>query len=172
MEVGLTRISLSNAPQTGSVASVDYGSFYDITPQTIPAPYSVAQVQIGNTVFNNNIQIASGTQIVFDNAGKYNVEFSLQVTNTSAQERQFYLWLDYLSSPVANSASVITIPKQHAGGNGHVVAAWNFYVDVNAGDNVELMWTSDSILVKLEAITPPVPSIPTIPSVIVTVSSL
>lgn len=170
--MGLTRISLSNAPQAGAGAVSYYGSFYDTTPQTIVSPYAVAQVELNTTVFSQNIQIASGTQIVFDYAGKYNVEFSLQLTNFGSQEHQFYLWLDYLGSAVSNSASVITVPKQHAGGNGHIVAAWNFYVDVNAGDNIELVWTADSTNVSIEAITPPVPQIPAIPSVILTVSSI
>jgi hypothetical protein len=160
-------------PQTSSSSSPDYGSFYDTTIQTIPFAYIGAQVQLNTTVLTNNIQISSGTQIVFNNAGKYNLEFSLQVTNLDSQEHQFYLWYDYLGTAVSNSASVITIPKQHGGGNGQHVAAWNFYIDVlNAGDNVELVWTSDSTLVTLETISPPAPSIPQIPSVIVTVSSL
>ena len=171
MQAGLTRISLSNAPQTG-VSNSYYGSFYDTTRQTIGAPYAIAQIELNTTVFNQNIQIASGTQIVFDYAGKYNIEFSLQLQNLSNQEQDFYLWLDYLGSAVSNSASVVSVPKQHAGGDGFLVPAWNFYVNVNAGDNVELVWTASSTQVRIEPVTPPVPQIPSIPSVIVTVSKI
>jgi len=172
MQMGLTRISLSNAPQAGTGATSYYGSFYDTTRQTISSPYAISQIQLNTTVFSQNIQIASGTQIVFDYAGKYNVEFSLQLQNISGQEQEFYLWLDYLGSAVANSASVITVPKQHALGDGFIVAAWNFYVDVNAGDNVELVWTASDTNVRIEPVVPPVVQIPSIPSVIVTVSKI
>jgi len=170
--MGLTRISLSNAPQTGAGAASYYGSFFDTTAQTILSPLAETLITYNNTVFNNGVSIASGSQIVFNNAGKYNIEFSLQLVNKNGQEREFYLWLKYLSNPVAWSASVITVPKQHALGNGHLVPSWNFFVDVNAGDNCELAWTATSTQVSIEKLTPPAGYIPNIPSVILTVNKI
>lgn len=159
-------------PSTVTSTQAVYGSFYDTTAQSINAPLAETLITYNQTVLSQGVSIQSGSQIVFNSAGVYNIQFSLQLVNKNGQEREFYLWLKQNSNPVAWSASVVTVPRQHALGDGHLVPAWNFLVDVNAGDNCELAWTATNTLVTIEKLTPPAGYIPNIPSVILTVEKI
>jgi hypothetical protein len=151
-----------------TATSIKYGSFYDNTIQTIAAPFEEKTVAINTTAYSNDVTLAMN-RLYFATVGMYNIQVSLQVTNTYNQAQLFYLWFAYNGVAIADSASIATIPSTHGGNNGHYIFAMNLFVDVLApGDNIELKWTADLASIQLEAITPGIGTIPASPSVIVT----
>ena len=64
-----------------------------------------------------------------------------------------------------NSATVVRIP----GNNSEDVAAWNFLLQMNAGDYFELMWEVDNTGVSLHA-DPATAVHPAVPSIILSVT--
>ena len=176
MQAGLTRISLSNAPQTGATQQYKYGSFSSSAIQSIAAPNVAQKVEFPNAnsfISADGISVAGvgGTDIVFDKAGYYSLDFELQVANTSNQEQEFYVALYYAGfGQFPLSTRVVTIPRQTFFGHGHHVICLNYFVNVDTdGDNYYLMIAATSTLCKLETVA--IPAFSTTPSASVNVSS-
>lgn len=143
-----------------------YGSFYDTTTQ-IPAAINVAYAMTFNTVdLSFGVTRGSPTSRIFvDRSNIYNVQFSAQVHKTSGGVGLVYVWLRKNGTNVPDSTGQIRIQ----GNDGETLAAWNYIIQLNAGDYIELMWEVDDTSVELlaEAATAIHPSIP---SVILTVT--
>ena len=54
---------------------------------------------------------------------------------------------------------------------GYLVAAWNFFVDINAGDWIELCWATSDISIEIES-TISASVYPSIPSLIITTNKV
>jgi hypothetical protein len=150
--------------------SLDYGAFSDLNNQIISVPFEVKTAKITLTDFSNGVTLGAD-QLVFATAGVYNIQVSMQVTNSAVQAHEFYFWWAINGNNITNSTSIVTIDSRHGGVNGHALPTMNIFVSVNAGDNVELRWTADNINVRIEAVAPPVGA-PIAPSVIITATQL
>jgi hypothetical protein len=150
-----------------------FGYFWDELTQTNPDP-AVANAMLYRVNGDmNGISIVDDSRITFANAGVYNLEFSIQLSKTNGSSSDIYLWLRQQNFDVPFSATAMTIQ----GNTQKLVAAWNFYVTVAAGDNVQIMWTSTDTSVQITAAPATAvngihPYIPEIPSVIMTVEQV
>ena len=158
--------ALQQMPPPKEFRTPRYGSFYDTTTQ-IPAAINVAYAMTFNTVdLSFGVTRGSPTSRIFvDRPNIYNVQFSAQVHKTSGGVGLVYVWLRKNGTNVPDSTGQIRIQ----GNNGETLAAWNYIIQLNAGDYIELMWEVDDTSVELlaEAATAIHPSIP---SVILTVT--
>ena len=152
-----------------------YGSFYDTTTQTpavINTGYPITLNSVGNKVNDGpmtyGVYIGAPTSRVYvDISANYNIQFSLQLTSSSAAAKNITIWLRVDGIDVPSSATVITI----TGNNVNTVAAWNFVINLTANNYFELVWSADStnVSIKSSAATAYAPAIP---GVILTVTSL
>ena len=109
------------------------------------------------------------TSIKVAQSGEYNITFSAQMTKTDGGTDIVYIWLrkNNLDVPWSNTGLVLT------GSGAKQVAAWNFFVGLNAGESVELMWGSiDSAAEILAEGGGANPTRPEIPSLILTVNQV
>lgn len=147
-------------------------SFYDTTHQTASANTATA-IGCNTTDISRGISVVSGNRFTVSRKGTYNVQFSAQLLNTDSAEHNISIWFRKNGSDVANSTTDITVPSKHGSYDGAAVAAWNFFIDLLAGEYVQLMWSTPSTLVSLDytaARTTPVR--PAVPSVIVTMNEV
>jgi len=152
-----------------------YGSFYDTTTQSISVINTAYAITLNSTANKINdgpltygIYIGTPTSRVYvDNTANYNIQFSLQLYSSSASAKNVSIWLRVNGVDVADSATLITI----TGNAVATVAAWNFVINLAAGDYFELMWAADSTNVTIKSSAAAAPS-PAIPGVIMTVTSL
>jgi len=156
-----------------------YGSFYDITDQTGDA-YEILTMKLGNTdtSVTNGVSIVNDgagnpTQITVNETGVYDIQFSAQMVKDSGNSStKATIWLRKNGTDVPDSATYVSFP----GNSVYIVAAWNFFVQLNAGQYAQLMWHIDSnvdngLLIAHEpAGTSPVH--PAVPSLIVTVNKV
>lgn len=144
-----------------------YGSFSDTTHQTANVANTAYEVRFNTTEFSQGHYIRNNTEIVANTTGVYNYQFSMQLTSTSAALHNAYIWIRKNSVDIPNTATILSFSqnKQYA------VAAWNFFVDMNAGDHVHLMWAVDDTRISIAA--PAATAFcPAVPSVILTVSAI
>ena len=149
------------------------GSFLDLTDQSAEVNTATA-ITFDTTVIASGVSIVSDSRITFARKAVYNLAFSAQLVNASTtDDATVSIWLSKNNSAVANSNSDVTVAKKHAGGDGKLVAAWNFFIDANEGDYAELYW---STTVAATAITHQAaqtsPARPATPSVILTVNEV
>jgi hypothetical protein len=158
---------------TGAGGAIGYwGSFYDVANQTAAATGTPYAVRLSNTDPNSNgVSIVSSSRITFANAGVYNIQYSLQFTNSDTQLHDVDVWIrkndSGTSGDVPDSNSQYTVPNKHGGINGNLIAAINYILNLNAGDYIEVMWSTTSTQVSLNAFSATA-SVPETPSAIVT----
>lgn len=143
-----------------------YGSFYDTTTQTAAAINTAYAMTFNTSDLSYGVTVGTPTSRIYvDTPNVYNVQFSAQLDKTAGGVGLVWIWLRKNGVNVPDSAGQIRIQ----GNNAEVLAAWNYLVQLNAGDYIELMWEVDdtSVILLAEAASAVHPSIP---SVILTVT--
>lgn len=146
-----------------------YGAFSDVTDQSVIANTATV-INIGSTDFASGVSIVDGSKITVAGAGKYNLQFSAQLYNTDTQIHDVSIWFRVNGVDLANSTSEVSVPNSHGGKTGRLIAAWNIPFSLNAGDYIQLVWSSPSTSVTIETIAPQTtPTRPLTPGLIVTI---
>lgn len=104
--------------------------------------------------------------------GIYNYQFSVQLRNSDSQIHTAWIWLRINNVDVPGTASKFDVISSHGGVDGFVIAACNFYVQLEAEDTVEMWAAVNNVAVTFDAgaaQTSPFPH-PSIPSVVATLS--
>lgn len=148
-----------------------YGDFYDTTDQPITTANTAQLVTLNSTGITRGTSRSNGSRVNVSYAGDYNVMFSVQFKNASADEQDAYLWLKKNNANVADSAGRVTIPKKHGSEDGHTIAAWNVFLTLAVNDYVELYAQATSTDVAIETIAA-AGSVPRSPSVIITINRI
>ena len=154
-------------PYTPNADMKRYGAFYDTTDQTAATINTAYAMTFNSTQYSKGVTIGSpSSRIYVDRSHIYNIQFSAQLDKSSASLGYVWIWLDKNGSSVPDSATQVALQ----GSNAAVVAAWNFLLELNAGDYFRLMWSTDDTdcYIKHENAVAPVPAIP---SVILTVTN-
>lgn len=151
-----------------AVPILHYGAFSDTTTQTAASIDTAYGMVFNTTDSSNGVSIGSPTsRLVADFQGVYNVQFSAQLDNTSGGTANIYIWLRKNGTNVPNTATTIAIQGTAA----RTVAAWNFIIQLEPTQYVELMWATDDTSVRILAAS--ATSVwPAIPSVIATLTQV
>jgi hypothetical protein len=159
--------ALALSPPPKEFISPRYGSFYDTTDQTAAAINTAYAMTFNTTDLSFGVTRGSPTsRISVDRPSIYNIQFSAQFINTSGGgAHRAWIWLRKNGTDVPDSATVL----RFQGNNTEDVAAWNFLLQMNAGDYFELMWEVDDLGVSLHA-DPATGVHPAVPSIILTVT--
>jgi hypothetical protein len=151
---------------TPQVDAKRHGVFYDTTTQSAAVINTAYPITINSTSISDGVYIGSPTSRVYvDRIGTYNFQFSLQLVKSSASAKHVFIWYRVNGVDAANSATQVTL----VGNGAAVVAAWNFVIELNAGDYFELVWSTDDTGCQILAAAASAP-VPAIPSVILTVT--
>lgn len=132
-----------------------------------PAPLS-----LNSTSGSFGVSVADNSKITFANAGWYNIQFSTQLRKDKTKEQQVDIWLRRIRSGVIEDLPD-TNTNLLMGSTVKFVAAWNFLLEVQAGDQIQLMWYSpDTTMTVLYSEPQTNPSRPAVPSTILTVQQV
>ena len=159
-------------PQGGKFMNNPHGAFQDSTDQTAANTTTAYAVTFNTTDFSNGVTIASNSRITVADSGIWNLQFSIQFTNTTNASQDVDVWFRVNGTNVANSNSRFGFaPRKGAGDPYHTIAALNYFVSLNATDYVEIMWRTTDIGVQIEQYAAGTsPTRPAVPSAIVTMS--
>jgi hypothetical protein len=153
---------------TAAFSSVAYGSFYDLSNQTAAIADSAVAMKLSNTDFAIGVSIQNNTQLRFTNSGVYNIQFSVQLDRSAGTSPEsITLWLRKNGVNLAATAKVVLVAGSA------LMVSGNFFQNLIAGDQVELMWSATNPQVYLATSPATVsPSRPAIPSLNVSVSQV
>ena len=169
---GLGQVTVSATGGSGTyynTSTGSYGSFYDTTTQTatsINTPYSMS---FNTTDITNGVAISGSgnTKIKITNAGIYNIQFSAQLARAvGSGTEDVLIWIRKNGSDLSYTNTDVTFAGST---NVKTVAAWNWFVTAAASDYYEIMWSTTSTNIVLEANLTPTPAVP---SVILTVNRI
>jgi hypothetical protein len=152
--------------------AVPYGAFQDSTDQTAASTTAAYAITFNTTDFSNGVYLSNSSRLNVRNSGLYNLEFSIQFKNTTNDSQDAEVWFRKNGTDIAASNSRFGLaPRKAAGDPSHIIGALNFYVELVAGDYVELMWKVSDTGVSIEYYAAGTsPTRPATPSVITTMS--
>jgi hypothetical protein len=115
---------------------------------------------LGVTDLTNGVTVVSGSRVTIANTGIYNIQWSAQFRNPSANIHDVTIWLRKNGVDVPGSSGVVAVTAKHGSFDGHVLPSWNFLLDAIAGDYYEFVWSTDnlSVFISFEPAGSPPPS--------------
>lgn len=146
-----------------------YGSYLDTTTQLNTTPGQPIAMQLNTVVSQRQVTIANGSKVTVGVNGAYNIAFSAQMFHTANEASTAEIWLRVNGNDVPDSNTQFTFDRK----DDKYVAAWNFMVNLNANDFVQLMWFSNDSTVQISySGVGAAPVRPAIPSLILTINQV
>ena len=135
-------------------------------------------MQFNNTDFVDGITLENNlsgkpTRIKVNKSGKYNLQFSAQLNRTTGTTAEdVSIWIRKNEINIPNTCTDVSITGS-ATTSAPTVAAWNFFQNLNAGDYLEIIWSTTNTQIVIQYIgARSNPTRPAIPSVIVTIQQI
>ena len=159
-------------PRGGKYLNVPYGAFQDSTDQVAANTTTAYAITFDTTDFSNGVTLSNSSRLNVSQSGIYNVQFSIQFTNTTNASQDVDVWFRKNGTNIDKSNSRFGFaPRKGVGDPFHTIAAMNFFVSMNANDYVEIMWRTTDVGVSIEQYAAGTsPTRPAVPSAIVTLS--
>jgi len=173
--IPLVQNGLNVQSTLGNVRSFNYSYIAISSSQDQTGNVSTGTVMTFDTVdIQDTITLTNNSRITVPSNGVYNLQFSAQLKNTDNAQQDATIWFRVDGVDVPNSATQITVPaRKSALVYGYAVAAWNIFLQMNAGQYAEIVWNPTSTTVTVEALPSSAsPAYPAIPSVIATMDQV
>ena len=157
--------------QGGRFLNFPYAAIQRTTNKSFTAN-TATQITFNQNDFLNGCANDGTDGIRVTNTGIYNYQFSVQLRNTDTQIHSAWIWLRVNGVDVAGTGSKFDVTSKHGGIDGFVIAACNFYVELQANDTIEMWAAVSNVAVTFDATgasTSPF-AMPAIPSVVATLS--
>lgn len=150
----------------------DLGVFLDLGNQTDGS--GSLPMEFDTVAITRGVRLVDSTKIYVDRAGLYNWHLSVHLHNTDSQAHFFELWGRKNGVDIPNSRFIYTVPSSHGGQPGTIIPSQNFWLQLAAGDYVEIMWMSDNagVTIAYHAAEEGPPAKPAAPSLLLTVDRI
>jgi hypothetical protein len=154
----------------GSYLRAPYGAFSDFTDQTTTAN-TATLMALGTTDFSNQVTISS-SKITVQNAGIYNLQFSVQLESSSNAPQDVFIWLKQNGVDIVGSTGKVGLPARKSPGDPfHDIKGWNYFLSMEANDYVQIYWSTTSVDVSIQTYAASgTPTKPSTASVVATMS--
>jgi hypothetical protein len=164
-------VPVSNAAEADAAP---YGEFSRNTSQTVATAMTPAAIQYDTTEEASGVFLSNNSRLNVRNPGIYNVQFSIQLASDDNALQYADVWFRKNGSDIARSATRFDLPvRKSAGDPSHTVGSVNIFVNLAAGDYVEvagLVSATTVSLISYAATTSP--NRPIIPAAIVTMQHI
>jgi hypothetical protein len=152
--------------------SAPAGAFSDTTTQIAANTTTAYPITFNTTDVSNGITVVSNSRLTVEFAGRYNLQFSAQLENTTNAGVDVDIWFRKNGTNIAASNSRFGLaPRKALGDPYHIIGTVNLFIDLQATDYVELVWCTTDVGADIKAYTAGTsPTRPTVPSIIATMS--
>ena len=144
-----------------------YGAWRSTQDQAVSLVNTATPVTFNVSDYEADVALSGGDTITFATGGVWEFAGNFQLSNDTGTIFAVTFWPRINGVDAPNTARVLDVPKQHAGGHGHAVLAASYFFTVSAGDQLQIMWSSPDVGVILETKAADVG--PAVPSVFMTV---
>ena len=128
----------------GSTKSAHTAGAVVTEAQSLASPAVATALLLLQTTTSNQVALdaTDKTKVVFSIAGIYNIQFSVQMVSYDGTIDDVTLWFRKNGVDIPYSAGVATVPGTHGGVAGSAIISWNLVESFNAGDYLQLLFTS------------------------------
>lgn len=117
------------------------GAFFDTTNQTDGS--GAVAMTFNTTAISAGVSLVDSSKIRVDRAGLFEFQLSTHIHNSDSQAHTFELWGRVNGTDIDNSRFIYSVPSSHGGVPGALIPSQNFWLNLNAGDYVQIMWEAD-----------------------------
>lgn len=151
-----------------------YLAVQDDTDQVATTTTAANIMSFSTTDYALGASLASGTKLTAGYSGLYDIQFSVQLVNTTNDSQEVSIWFRKNGTDIAGSNSEFGMQARKSSGTAsRGIAALNFFVALQKNDYVEIVWRPSDIGVSIEHFsTQTTPTRPYTPSIIATMSYL
>ena len=168
MKVG-SGLSVTDGTVSASLGLLNYGFFTDSTTQTNPVANAVNIATFNVTGPANGVSVVGGTALTVVNAGTYTKMFTTIIDKTAGGTSTISIWLKLNGVDVVGSRQDLSLTNTLP----LVFTSGNFTLNIPAGGNIQLCWSSADTTVTLDTLPAAVtPTRPTGNSVKVTLTRI
>ena len=161
-EYGIVKVGAGLSVTDGTISAtlglLNYGFFTDSTTQTNPVANAVNIATFNVTGPANGISVVGGTAITVVNAGTYTKMFTTIIDKTAGGTSTISIWLRLNGVDVVGSGQDLSLTNTLP----LVFTSGNFTLNIPAGGNIQLCWSSADTTVTLDtlpaAVTPTRPT--------------
>lgn len=151
VEYGLVKVgtglTVTDGVVSASTGLLNYGFFTDGT-QTNPVANDVNLVTFSNTGPANGISVVGGNALTVVNSGTYTKLFTMIVNKTSGGTSTMSTWLRLNGTDVVGSRQDLELTNTLS----QIFTSGNFTLDIPAGGNIQMCWSSADTTVQLAAL--------------------
>ena len=157
-------------PDGGRYINNPFGAFISTQDQTAANTTTAYAITLSSTTASNGVTLVSGSQVTFGYSGYYNIQFSVQLSNSTNAPQDVDIWFRKNGTDIDNSNSRFGLAARKSVGDPfHLVGTVNLVEAFNADDYVQLYWRTSDVGALIEYYAAPsTPTRPAIPSVILT----
>jgi hypothetical protein len=155
----------------GTGIRLPYGAFSDFTDQSTTVN-TATLMALSVTDFSNEVTLGTASKITVANAGIYNLQFSAQLQNLDNAPQDVFIWLKQNGTDIVGSTGLVGMPaRKSAGVPFHDIKGWNYYLSMNAGDYIQIYWSTTNVDVTIQTYAASgTPTKPSTASVVATLS--
>lgn len=140
-------LSVTDGVISASTGILNYGFFTNGT-QTNPVASAINTLTLSNTGPTNGVSIVGGDAITVVNAGVYTKLFTVIINKTSGGTSSISMWLRYNGIDVVGSRQDLELTNTLS----QIFASGNFTLNMAAGSNIQMCWSSADTTVQLAAL--------------------
>lgn len=134
----------------GKYLGFPYGAFSDFTDQTTTVN-TATLMELSVTDFSNEVSLAADSKITVASSGIYNLQFSTQFQNLDNAPQDVFIWLKQNGVDIVGSTGLVGMPaRKSAGVPYHDIKGWNYYLSMNAGDYLQIYWSTTNVDVTIQ----------------------
>ena len=142
VNIGATGTPVNVAGNLNVVGRVDslrtFGEFTSNVTQTSNGANTTNYMTFNNTEDATGVSIVSSTQLTVARTGRYNLQFSAQLTHDTNATANIEIWLTKNGSAIANTNSRLSLAKDQP-----TIAAWNWLDNASTANTYyEIAWAS------------------------------
>lgn len=141
------------------------GLFFDLGTYSPALANTGYPLEFNLTYLSNAVRVVDGTKITVDVGGVYNFQYSSAVTSTNSSLKTVWVWIVRNGTPVGYSTNAYTI----SGSGTDTIISWQFNIDLDAGEYIEMYWGADNTNVSIATTAPTAPH-PGIPANVIAVN--
>lgn len=147
-----------------------YATFYSTVDQTAAAANTTYIATFSNSAsYNTGVTLASTTNVTVTNAGLYQGSFNAQLANSDTTDRTATFWLRKNGVNIADSATIISIPK--AADGGVTFFEFAFIEQMTASQYLQVAWQVSNTGVRIDS-SVAAGDVPGIPSIIFNINRI
>lgn len=123
------------------------GVFFDTTNQ-VDGDGPVAMT-FNTQALSRGVSLSSASRIYVDRTALYEFALSTHMHNTDTQAHTFEFWGRKNGVDIPYSRFIYSVPSKHGTTPGATIPSQNFFLNLIAGDYVEIVWTASDANVTI-----------------------